>query len=225
MAWATSHGCAWAASSCGASLHSWAWAAGSGTSRSYAGQAVVVSAQTQADLLLLGALWTGPAAGVAAYGLAMRFYYAIGMPFESMGIAILPRVAMERRIVWSRIVKVALPAGLLGVVAMILLTSLGTRFGLSQQASDYLRYLGLLLCVALPFRFASYILGAIVTGSGNQSARFRSASLGLTTMLVLDLWLIPVKGPYGAAVALVCADIVLMTGYSWAARRALRSPS
>ena len=190
---------------------------------SYAGQALVVSAQTQADLLLLGALWAGPTAGVAAYGLAMRFYYSIGMPFESLGAAILPRVAMHEAIAWKRVLKVALPAGVLGVAAMLLLTSAGTLFGVSREASEYLHYLGLLLALALPFRFASYILGAIVTGSGKQSARFRAATVGLTTMLVLDLWLIPIEGPYGAAVALILADIVLMSGYAWATRKAFRS--
>jgi len=68
---------------------------------SYAGQELVVSAQTQLDVLLLGMLWVGPAAGLAAYGLAMRFYYAIGMPFESLGTAVLPRVAGSEPIAWK----------------------------------------------------------------------------------------------------------------------------
>jgi O-antigen/teichoic acid export membrane protein len=189
---------------------------------SYAGQAVVTSAQTQADLLLLGALWAGPTAGVAAYGLSMRIYYSIGMPFEALGIAVLPRIALGRRIRWGRVLKAAVPGGIVLVVAMLVLTSAGTRFGLSPAASTYLKTIGLILTIALPFRFASYVLGAIVTGSGKQSSRFRAAAFGLATMLALDLWLIPGRGPYGAAAALVCADVVLMSGYAWASRQTFR---
>lgn len=190
---------------------------------SYAGQAVVTSAQTQADLLLLGALWTGPAAGVAAYGVTMRCYYAAGMPFEALGTAVLPRVAMNRTIGWGRLFKIAVPVAVVALLVMLGLTSSGTLFGLSPAASVYLKSVGCILLVALPFRFASYILAAVVTGSGNQSARFMAAALGLATMLALDVWLIPLKGPTGAAIALVCADVVLVIGYAWAARRALRS--
>lgn len=188
---------------------------------SYAGQALVVTAQTQVDLLLLGGLWGGPTAGVAAYGLAMRFYYAIGMPFEALGTAIMPRVAVEKRIWWTRILKVAVATACLAVVAMLLLTSAGQVFGLSASASAYLETVGIILLLALPFRFAAYVLGAVVTGIGRQSARFTASAVGLTTMLVLDLLLIPSKGPYGAAIALVCADLALGVGYSLAARRSL----
>lgn len=189
---------------------------------SYAGQAAVTSAQIQADLLLLGAIWVGPIAGVAAYALGMRFYYALGMPFEALGSAILPRIARGREIVWGRVLTIAFPAGIAALLAMLLLTSAGTVFGLSSAASAYLKSIGLILSVALPFRLSSYIFGAIVTGSGKQSSRFRSAGLGLATMIALDLWLIPSKGPIGAAMALVCADIVLAAGYIWAGRQAIR---
>ena len=190
---------------------------------SYAGQELVVSAQTQLDVLLLGMLWVGPAAGLAAYGLAMRFYYAIGMPFESLGTAVLPRVAGHELIAWKKVIRWAVPVGLAALAGMAVLTSLGTLFGLSSAGADYLRSVGLILLVALPFRFAAYVLGAVVTGSGHQRARLVSAAIGLTTMVGLDVLLIPLHGPVGAAVALTCADVALMTGYAAAVRRALRS--
>jgi O-antigen/teichoic acid export membrane protein len=190
---------------------------------SYAGQAVVTSAQTQADLLLLAALWSGPAAGVAAYALAMRFYYAIGMPFEALGTAILPRVALRQRIRWERIVKVGVPGAALALLTMWALTSSGSLFGLSAAGAEYLETIGVILCFALPWRFASYVFGAVVTGSGRQTARFASAIAGLATMLTLDVLLIPWAGPSGAAAALACADAVLMIGYAWASRQTWRS--
>jgi Na+-driven multidrug efflux pump len=192
---------------------------------SYAGQELVVSAQTQLDVLLLGMLWVGPSAGLAAYGLAMRFYYAIGMPFESLGTAVLPRVAMREPIAWRNVLRWAVPVGIAAIAGMMLATSLGTLFGLSPLGASYLRTIGMILLLALPFRFASYVLGAVVTGSGRQRARLISATLGLATMVGLDAALIPVHGPAGAAAALVCADAVLMTAYAAAARKALQSLS
>jgi len=185
---------------------------------SYAGLSLVVSAQMQADLLLLAALWPGQSAGVAAYGLAMRFYYSISMPFDSLAMAILPRIARRLTIDWRRVVVTTVPLGLFAVVLMLVLFAHGELFGLTSLASKYFLSVGVVLCVALPFRFAGTLLGAVVTGSGNQPARLKAALLGLGTMLTLDVLLIPTRGPWGAAVALAISDIVLMLSYAWSIR-------
>jgi len=189
---------------------------------SYAGQSAVTSAQSQADVLLLGALWSGGAGGVAAYGLAMRIYYALGMPFEALGASLLPRIAQQKRISVRTLLYSGVPLALAGVLAMAVVSSYGGLFGLSADGAAHLGNIGRILAIALPFRFACYVLGAVVTGSGRQSARFRAAALGLVAMIGLDVLLIPGHGPVGASLALLTGDVVLLSGYARAAYVAIR---
>jgi O-antigen/teichoic acid export membrane protein len=190
---------------------------------SYGLQNIVTVASTQLDTILLAALFVGgPAGTVAAYALAMRVYYAAPLPVQSMAAALLPRF-VENPAKYRRVAILGTIIGtVVAAVGAAVFTLVIPFFGYAPSVVTGLRTVMEILALAFFARCAAYTLGAFITARGNQRTRLWSSVASLSTMVVLDLLLIPRHGATGAALAMVASDWVLLICYGCGAFSASR---
>jgi O-antigen/teichoic acid export membrane protein len=185
------------------------------TMHSFGMQSIVTVASTQLDTILLSIfLVNGKAGTVAAYALSMRVYYAAPMPLQAVAAALLPRFVREpgrhkRDAIRGTVMGSVLAAS--GVAVFVVIVPI---FGYGPVVVEQLRTVMEVLTIAFFARCVAYVLGAFVTAQGGQRARLWSSVASLTTMVSLDLALIPGHGAVGAALAMVAADWVLLVGYT-----------
>jgi O-antigen/teichoic acid export membrane protein len=186
-------------------------------------QNVVMTASAQLDVILLSALAVNPPVGtVAAYALALRVYYAAPMPLEALGAALLPRFVQEpgkhrRTAVAGTLIGTVIAAaggGLFALVAPVL--------GYGHGLVHLMRAVLLVLTASFLARCGAYVLSSYVIARGAQLTRLAASSASLITMVALDVLLIPLDGPYGAAWAMVASDWVLLVGYALGSRHTAR---
>ena len=82
----------------------------------------------------------------------------------------------------------------------------------SEKFSDLIQYV-FLFSIVIFMRYFGSIYGAILTISDNQKVRTIGVTITLILIIIMDLFLIPIYGIYGALYSLIIAHVVLNTIY------------
>lgn len=106
---------------------------------------------------------------------------------------------------------------LLWVVVPVVLPSV---FGTHYEASVSLI---LILALGVPWRFLSLASGAVLSTGERMALKVRLLAVAWLLQLVLALFLLPVFGATGVALALLASDVALFFLHHWAVKRVLLS--
>jgi O-antigen/teichoic acid export membrane protein len=178
-------------------------------------------AYSRIDTILVGVLAAGPAlAAAGAYYSATRLIAALEYLPEAVSRATYPELA--RRIVTDPasavpIVRTALTSlvviGGLGPPILVVAGEdmMSAIFGPNPGAEAWL--LGG-LALAVPIRFAGYLLGTTLTSGDAQGRRVAAAASSLVVVLVIDLVGLPIVGLVAPIAGTIAASVVVAALYA-----------
>lgn len=182
----------------------------------------------QSDIILIRYLIDESAAGIynVAFVIMAAIYLFPGVIFQKFLLPKLHRWANYDAAQLYRVFKLGnMIMLLLGTLAMLLLWLLSPLFlpWLFGQAYQEAVTLLIILAIAAPFRFFASSTGAVLTTRGHMSTKVKLMGAIAALNILLNLYLIPIYGVTGAAVATVISDIALCALYYYFASRMMQA--
>lgn len=183
--------------------------------RPYAAFGLLNAAATRIDVLVVGLLAPGGLVAAGHYYAATRLVAAAEFLPEAAGRALLPEMSgrrggeaqhLEKTV--AILVAIALPIPVLALTGgdTVMAAIFGIEYG-------NLGWLLALLCLGLPFRFASSAVGVGLTSLGAQGRLAIATAAALVVSTVMNLLLVPALGVAGAAAVTVASSAVVFALY------------
>lgn len=196
----------------------------------FAGVDAVAILYRRVDVLLLSIWYADTVVGV--YGAAYRLWELLGLLPSSFLDALFPELArrsvdstglaqlrnLYRRAKWALLILVlavgSIAFGLAPWIVALLYGEAGNAAGLFR-----------LLLIALPFTYLYLLNGHLLYATGGQHHVFRAMALVTAGNALLNAFLIPRHGIWGAASVALISEGALLALLAWTARRRVLAPN
>lgn len=186
---------------------------------------IVLYLYSYIDTLMLGVLRTDAETGL--YTAAYRLYEGFSSIPAVLQVVLTPRLARE--FVASRSRHTSLSRAGVAVALLLAFPVGAATFVLARPAvtllfgSDYERSIGVLqiLVSGFVFVFPLFVLHAVASSAGAERWLLRTALIGCTANIAMNVILIPRHGMYGAAIATVAGEGISVGILWWGIRQHL----
>jgi len=175
---------------------------------------MALTAYNYVDTVMLKGMTTSDETGL--YNAAYRIYEGVTYAAAALSAVLTPRLASlwaTSRPGHARLARLGLAATIAMAVPLGAILWVWASFWMVLlPGSAYVAGTGVLriLAAGLPFVFIIWVLHAMATAAGRDQLLIRSTLAGLFANVGLNLWLIPIAGRDGAALATILGEMVTM---------------